>query len=495
MGSCLPWLLIASFVILGIAGGLTASWAYYEFPSNANSSLTPPEKKTYNNRYDHEINTDEYSDYLDARRKASNYFEDCRLYVIIPSGVNVLVSAVLVVACLISRKVLSTTTVLHSVTSLWAINMAVAVWFQYAAKDMLYGHDDFRENFFYILGIHIAQLILLTIQVFLAGLVLHQQKVKWVTINFSNLLTISTVVLAARMTLAVYSLIVFCDSSMRRGVADRTVGASFWNSPRMRFPDYYVFSVVVLLVYGAVVSAEGLLSLLLGKVHVALMGATGLVSGIGYCYIAVIASPAMMIIITGHDTYYQEFLMIFALGTGLLSIIHGIITLVQPKRMVSPLNIPYIFECASKIFKDTVSKLENHTSSVSLPHANVLSAIEYKVVGGVNIFNGTLAVLSLLSLILASVGADNWGPWPRWPSFVLIGSNMVVLCRILPSIITQCQEKTSASKTAITIALEGLPSVVGAIGGWCTYDGPTIAAAVITFLIFLFDVSNKYSNE
>lgn len=50
-------------------------------------------------------------------------------------------------------------------------------------------------------------------------------------------------------------------------------------------------------------------------------------------------------------------------------------------------------------------------------------------------------------------------------------------------------------QTAITIALEGLPSVVGAIGGWCTYDGPTIAAAVITFLIFLFDVSNKYSNE
>lgn len=54
-------------------------------------------------------------------------------------------------------------------------------------------------------------------------------------------------------------------------MADRTVGASFWNSPRMRFPDYYVFSVVVLLVYGAVVSAEGLLSLLLGKVHVALV--------------------------------------------------------------------------------------------------------------------------------------------------------------------------------------------------------------------------------
>lgn len=48
---------------------------------------------------------------MDATVRNSNYFEDCQLYVVIPSGINALVSAVLVVACLVTRKVISTTAV------------------------------------------------------------------------------------------------------------------------------------------------------------------------------------------------------------------------------------------------------------------------------------------------------------------------------------------------------------------------------------------------
>lgn len=29
------------------AGGLTTSWAYFEFPTNVNSSVIPPENMTY----------------------------------------------------------------------------------------------------------------------------------------------------------------------------------------------------------------------------------------------------------------------------------------------------------------------------------------------------------------------------------------------------------------------------------------------------------------
>ncbi|XP_047481001.1 uncharacterized protein LOC125033491 [Penaeus chinensis] len=165
MGSCLPWLLITSLVILGIAGGLTTSWAYFNFPTNENSSLVPPENKTYTSRYGEKRLSDEYREYLQDTVNNSNYFKDCRLYVVTPSGINALVSAVLVVACLVSRKVTSTTAVLHNATCLWAVNMAVAVWFQYAAQDMIYGHDDFKETFFLILSIHIGQLLLLTLQV------------------------------------------------------------------------------------------------------------------------------------------------------------------------------------------------------------------------------------------------------------------------------------------------------------------------------------------
>lgn len=63
----------------------------------------------------------------------------------------------------------------------------------------------------------------------------------------------------------------------------------------------------------------------------------------------------------------------------------------------------------------------------------------------INNFSYILQLLSLLSLILASVGAGNI-PWPHWMGYVLIGSNMSVLCRILPSILTKQEEKTSAFK-------------------------------------------------
>ncbi|XP_047481000.1 uncharacterized protein LOC125033490 [Penaeus chinensis] len=216
------------------------------------------------------------------------------------------------------------------------------------------------------------------------------------------------------------------------------------------------------------------------------MGATGLLSGIGYCYISVIASPSMMTIITGYDTYYNQNLMGFTLGAAFLSMIHGIITLIQPKRVVSPLNIPGVLEKAS-VIKDTFQRLENYASAASLRHGNVPVGIGNIVPGFSGIYDGKLALLSLVSLILASVGADG-SPWPRWPAYVLIGSNMAVLCRILPSIIAKEEEKTSAFKTLLITILEGLPSVVGAIGGWCSYDGPTIAAGVITFIITLLQL-------
>lgn len=424
---------------------------------------------------------------MDATVRNSNYFEDCQLYVVIPSGINALVSAVLVVACLVTRKVISTTAVLYNAVCLWTVNLAVTVWFQYAAQDMIYGHDDFKETFFYILSIHIGQLLLLTLQVLLAGFALHQEKVPCLSLNFSHLFTISTVVLAGRMTLGVFSLIAFCDSPLIRGMVNRQAGSSYWDSPRVRFPDEYVFTTAVVMVYGAVVSAEGLLSLLLGKVHTALMGATGLLSGIGYFYVSVITSPSVMTIITGYHTYYENGLMLFTLGAGMLSIIHGIITLIQPKRMVSTLNIPYILEQTFGI-KDTLfQRLGNGVSTASSHHGSVLAGIENIVSGGSGIYDKLLALLSLLSLILASVGANN-RPWPRWPTFVLIGSNMAVLCRILPSIFSKQEKKTSALTTLLITILEGLPSLVGAIGAWCTFDGATIAAGVVTFLITLLEL-------
>lgn len=485
MGSCLPWLLITSFVILGFAGGLTTSWAYFEFPTNVNSSVIPPENMTYieygDTRY-----TDEYREYVDGTRKNSNYFGDCRLYVVIPSGVNALVSAVLVMACFVSRKVISTTAVLHSATCLWVVNMAVTVWFQYAAKDMIYGHDDFKETFFWILGIHVGQLLLLTIQVLMAGFVLHQEKIPCFSINFSHLFTISTVVLAGRMTLGVFSLIMFFNSAFIRGMVNRRESFDRWNFPKVRFPEEYVFTSVVILVYGAVACAESLLSLLLGKVHAAVMGATGLLSGIGYCYVSIIASPSVMTIITGHDTYYTQFIMTFTLGGGLLSLIHGIITLIQPKRMVSPVNIPSVLEKTFSI-ENAFQRHVNHALAAPSPHGNMLAGIENIVAVRSGISDWIIALLSLLSLILASVGAGNI-PWPHWMGYVLIGSNMSVLCRILPSILTKQEEKTSAFKTLIITILEGVPSLVGAIGGWCSNNGPTITAGVLTFLIVLFQV-------
>ncbi|XP_063615642.1 uncharacterized protein LOC134788744 [Penaeus indicus] len=288
------------------------------------------------------------------------------------------------------------------------------------------------------------------------------------------------------MTLCVFSLIIFSDSSFIRGLFDQQEGISYWDSPRVRFPDKYVFTIAVIMVYGAVVSAEGLLSLLLGKVHATLMGATGLLSGIGYCYISIIASPAMMTIITGHVTYYGEILMGFTLGAGLLSVIHGIITLIQPKRVVSPLNIPGILEKAS-VIKDAFQRLENHASAASLHHGNVLTGIENILPGGSGIYDWKLALLSLISLILASVGAGG-RPWSQWPNYVLIGSNMTVLSRILPSVIAKEEEKPSAFKTLLISIVEGLPSLVGAIGGWFAYDGPIIAAGVITFIITLLEL-------
>ncbi|XP_045608060.2 uncharacterized protein [Procambarus clarkii] len=495
MNTRVAWVLLLTYGVLLIIGGfgiwksIESTWKNMQNPPNPPNTTTAVLKQWNFNRLNQPPQDDQH--YVKANSSCyANYYEDPRLYLIMPCGVAVLISAVLFLGGICSRKIFATTVGLHSSLGLWILILLTAIMYQ----TIDWKPDDiFYSTFGWVIGIQGGMLLMVTIQIILAMWELYRQRAGWPNVYFTHFFTAEIPVLASRVTLGIFAIIFMESSLIRRELRASIPFSNYENFQHLCYPEYYVLPCIVVSLYGVIVSSEGILSLLFGKVHNQLMACTALISAICYAALAIVTSPVFVRAVIG-PVRITQLVMIFSCASSILSFLHAIACLAFPSGVRSPPRF-------IKTFADRLSSIEFSVEGFNIREAlsSSSAAVSSAAVTLRNEFqeSNTLCwniislVVSLLAIILISSGfVGNY----YWPSILMLCGDAVVFFRSMPAAVTELAYHQLDNVPVLWKVLQIIPEdiilLTGSIGAFCyLYPAVHVASGIINILFVIFQTA------
>ncbi|KAG7168226.1 hypothetical protein Hamer_G016870, partial [Homarus americanus] len=275
-----------------------------------------------------------YQQYVSDTYRHANYGLDPRLYLVLPCGACVVAAGVLAMAGIFSMAVFSTTASLHTSAVLWVLTLATTLVYNSLLSWWDVQLDALLLTSSWVVGIHTALLLVLSLQVLLATWELRRQRTGWPTFQLSNVFTLGALMLTTRLVLALYQAANFFQSWMMTGVHEASDSES-WYSPVFKYPELYVFLCSTACVYGATVAVQDTLSHFMGPVHSHLMGFTDVISAIFHGCVAVVASPLFVEAFVG-SYLVSPVIMILAIVVCNVTFAQAIVCLVVPNVLWTP---------------------------------------------------------------------------------------------------------------------------------------------------------------
>ncbi|KAK8752024.1 hypothetical protein OTU49_011734 [Cherax quadricarinatus] len=454
MNRRVAWLLLFTYGILLILGGF-GMWVSIQLVNHKSTATDRPDTRGY-----------------------VNYYQDPRFYLIVPSGVSIMVAAVIVMAGICSRKIFATTVGLHSSLGLWIVILLTAV--QYQAINWKPDDHYFLPTFPWVLGLQVGLLLLLALQVVLAMWELRRQEAGWPNVYFAHLFTVEILFLIARVTLGVFTVLYLSASQMMYGLHNR-------------YPEYYVLPCIVASLFGVITSSEGFLSLLFGKVQGPLMTCNALISAIGYAGLAIVTSPVFVRAVISPYIIYSE-VMIFSSVSSIVSFIHAIICLVFPRGVRTPPK--FISAIAKKLseieFSSDDFNIREAFSSSSAAMSNAAVILRSKCQEhNALFFNVISSAVSFLAIILASV-AFGTIQYEGWSLILLLCGDVSIFSRSTAAGVTEMFYGALSDEPTLLkclqLILEESLLLCGVIGSFCSGHSLAIASGVVSLTLALFQI-------
>lgn len=483
---CVTWVLMTFHIVL-LNVSAVGIWSLFSFPAptkpepiEVNVTSRPDTSYRYD---DWDRLSPEDSKKLEEYGKAtilySDYDRDLRWTLGVPSAINILVLLPLVLAKLCSRKISSTTMGLYSNMVLWAINLSGFIFTQ----DMISSYSmvkGFNSHYLILISLQLSMLMIITFQVLISAWELHRQKAQWPVVNFSNIFTLSTVFLTARIALGVVMMDAFRYSSIWNGANDPKYDMllrNSWNSPRIKFPEYLVYPVLVAVTYNVVVATENMLSHLLGHLHRNMMSFTASVSTLFYGGVIFTTSPVYLGMVLSVSPSAET--MNFAVGLMFLCLIHAILSVAKPSLMNGYIPLGALLS-NSQLHPSLVYRADDiKTKAVALGN---------KLKGSDTLFYNTIiTVLSGLAVILAICHEVWW-----WAGMTMVCGNVAILNRLIPELILETMlqkgEATPILKELMHVIMECVLLCIGVIGSFSWFYGAMAAAIIINILLIVTQI-------
>ncbi|KAK7066209.1 hypothetical protein SK128_010893 [Halocaridina rubra] len=495
---CVAWFILLTHIALLVLSGYGVGLAVLNFGDpikpppllsdfeNATDGTPVPNSRNGwdDYRYNRNDNSENkaFNNFASASRRYASYDLDVRIFLVLPCGTSALISALMVLSGLCSRKNFSGTTSLYSSLSMWILTLVYMIIYQ-SALQVFHGHDTdhhFWKAFYWITGIHTLMLIILTVQIILGIMELRRQQVKWPVLHFSHILTLNTIFLVTRITLSAYTLGSFLEWRGWYGLTDPEYRdshehMSHWDLPRSRCPEYIVFPAYVGILFGITTGLEGLLSNLFGYIHTRMMWIYGLLSMLFYIFIIVVSSPAFMLKM--FNVPYATELMFWALGTMLTCLVHTILCIAKPPLMSTP---PFVLETGLMTFSTLMSESSNERLM------NGVSAFRNKLkCSDTLLCNIIVLILNGLAIVLNAIDF-RW----YWGMTVMLCGNIAMTNRVLPlvveEVLTQKKETNLAFKDLLYFLVESILLMTGLFGslGWF-YDETAAVIIINACLVIL----------
>lgn len=473
MNTCVAWLLLFTYVVLLTVGGVGIWLAVSDILFLSSSKP---------------LNNVRYGDY--EENGETTYTNDPRLYLLVPTGVSCMIAGVLIMAGMCSRKIFTTTVALYSSLGLWILNLLIVIMYQSVPIWHATSHD--ASALLWVLGFQIGILILLAIQVIIAMWELRRQKANWPVINFSNIFTLSTVLVVTKMVLSVYTANNFYYSQMMWSLM------RIHPDQQLNVPASFVFPCAVGCAYGLIVSFEGVASHFFGQMHNRMMACTTLISAICYGVLGVFASPAFISVVVGIPRLDTD-VLIFASIMSALNFIHALTCMVFPSALTTPpKHLRVIVDNLQSIIlsspdpdmnqmpRETIFSSRNQVTNAVVSLRNKLSASDTLII---NTFS---TVVSLLAIIL--ICSDMYGPRSAdWSSILMLAGDVAIFSRTMPLSLTELVNKTLTPipflQQTVSYILENSLLFPGAIGVFCKgYPSCHVAAGVFNIMFVFFQV-------
>ncbi|XP_069172051.1 uncharacterized protein [Procambarus clarkii] len=514
MNTRVAWILLFTYIVQLVLGGF-GLWVAVQFsqrdaqsppiPPTTTTALPttlPPSQRNGYQRWDyhHESieQTKEYREYVMATKRYADCAQNPRMYIMVPCSVAVMIAAGLVVSGICSRKTFTTTTGLYSSLGLWIVILLIAVLYQSVDWKP---DSDFYSTLKWVIGLQVGLLLLLVLQIALAIWELRRQnKTRWPCINITHLFTVEMILLVTRLTLGIFIITFFNYSRIISGFWE----GDMWDSPRVRYPEYYALPCIIAALYGVIVSGEGIGSLLLGKVHNRLMTFTTFMSAICYAALAVLASPVFVRVVIGPYRMPQDE-MILAIASSIMSFLHTIACLAFPIGVRTPPHfIRTIAEIMSKEFSMNEFNIKEVLSSSSAAMSSAALTLRSKFRRCNTLHcNIISSALSVLAIILLGIGSGGYGG-TLWPGILMLCGDVALFLRSLPEALSELvyhhYNETNLLKI-MHLSLENTILFIGSIGAFSNgWPATQVVCGVINIVIVIVQTGRvmqyyKYQNK
>ncbi|KAG0718400.1 hypothetical protein GWK47_007720 [Chionoecetes opilio] len=280
--NCLSWILLTSYAVLLVLGGVGTYLSITNFGDEemlpptpppppppqleSNATTTTTTSRPYYTRLDRSKVPEAYKEYVYASLAFANVSNDPRLYVLLPCVASVVVAALVVVCGLWSRQFFCYTFSLYNSLCLWVLTLTWIIIYQ---TKVAWESRMPLDNVGYVVLVHVVLMLLFSAQILLCVWELRLKKAGWPTFNYRSLFTAEALLLIARLTLTVYTLIYLSWAQVFRGFRSKEDPRynGFYPYPNIKYPLLFTLIICTTACYNAVATLETLLSMLLGKLH------------------------------------------------------------------------------------------------------------------------------------------------------------------------------------------------------------------------------------
>ncbi|XP_045605439.2 uncharacterized protein [Procambarus clarkii] len=346
----------------------------------------------------------------------------------------------------------------------------------------------------WVIGVHAALLVLLSLQVVVSMWELRRQKTGWPSLQLHQLFTQGALLLLARTTLVVYLTINFYKSWMLFGVPDYKTNLGYWSSSVVRYPEAYVLPCATACAYGASVVIQDIFSHLMGPLNNPLRACTAMICALLYIGLAVVSSPLFVKVVIG-SYYVTPTLMILAILTSILTFLQAILCLTVPDILR---ETPEAFSVLARNISGEMSERRpKQTLSTLATVEDAASGTSTKKLLGKNLSEHFFLLVPASVAVLLTASGEWNSIRNSWGSVVMLCGDAVVLGQILPALVvemlTSAHHKASLCLQACYLIVECTLLFIGTAATLCVDRSvlPT-AAAVVNFSLGCY-LLNKMS--